>query len=212
MDNSRQITGSNNRGCAAPATTPIAVWCLQGITLVWMLVETVVSLYSAHQARSVALLAFGSDSVVELLSASVALLSFIPTVSLGKERAERWAGILLFALAGVVTLTAVASLFFRVQPEISYLGIGIAVAALFIMPLLAWGKRKVAKATNSRVLAADAVQSATCAYLAALTIAGLAINALFHIHWVDSMAALAAVPILIIEGRRAMRGEGCGCG
>jgi divalent metal cation (Fe/Co/Zn/Cd) transporter len=81
-----------------------------------------------------------------------------------------------------------------------------------VMPLLAWGKRKVAKDINSRVLAADAVQSATCAYLAALTIAGLAINALFHIHWVDSVAALAAMPILILEGRRAMRGEGCGCG
>ncbi|WP_051979159.1 hypothetical protein [Edaphobacter aggregans] len=70
----------------------------------------------------------------------------------------------------------------------------------------------MAKDTNSPVLSADAVQSATRAYLAALTIAGLAINALFHIHWVDSVAALAAVPILIIEGRRAMRGEGCGCG
>ena len=212
MDNSQQFAGSNNRDCTTPTTTPAAVWWLQGITLVWMLIETVVSLYSAQQARSVALLAFGSDSVVELLSASVALLSFIPTVSLAKERAERWAGILLFALAGVVTLTAVASLFFRVRPEASYLGIGIAVAALFVMPLLAWGKHRVAKATNSRVLAADAVQSATCAYLAALTVAGLAINALFHIHWVDSMAALAAVPILIIEGRRAVRGEGCACG
>ena len=212
MDDSQPITETHNRGCTTPATVPTAVLWLQGITLVWMLVETAVSLYSAQQARSVALLAFGSDSVVELLSASVALLSFIPAVSLSKERAERWAGILLFALAGVVTLTAVASLFFRVPPEVSYLGIGIAVAALFVMPLLAWGKRKVAKATNSRVLAADAVQSATCAYLAALTIAGLAINALFHIHWIDSLAALAAVPILIIEGRRAMRGEGCGCG
>lgn len=210
MDDSQPTTETHNRGCTTPATMPTAVWWLQGITLAWMLIETVVSLYSAQQARSVALLAFGSDSVVELLSASVALLSFIPTVSLDKERAERWAGILLFALAGVVTLTALGSLFFRVRPETSYLGIGIAVAALFVMPLLAWGKRKVAKATNSRVLAADAVQSATCAYLAALTIAGLAINALFHIHWVDSMAAFAAVPILIIEGRRAMRGEGCG--
>jgi divalent metal cation (Fe/Co/Zn/Cd) transporter len=111
----------------------------------------------------------------------------------------------------LVTLTAAASLLLRVRPEASCLGIGITVAALFVMPLLVWGKRRVAKATNNRALAADAVQSATCAYLAALTIAGLALNALFHIHWVDSVAALAAIPILVIEGRRAMRGEGCGC-
>ncbi len=105
MDDSQPTTETHNRGCTTPATMPTAVWWLQGITLAWMLIETVVSLYSAQQARSVALLAFGSDSVVELLSASVALLSFIPTVSLDKERAERWAGILLFALAGVVVLS-----------------------------------------------------------------------------------------------------------
>jgi divalent metal cation (Fe/Co/Zn/Cd) transporter len=211
MDNSQRIAGSNDYGCAPLASMPRAVLWLQGITLAWMLVETAVSLYSAQKARSVALLAFGSDSLVELLSASVVLLSFIPAVSFGKERAARWAGILLFVLAGVVTLAATASLFFRVQPEASCLGIGITVAALFVMPLLAWGKRKVAKTTNSRALAADAVQSATCAYLAAITLVGLAINALWHIHWVDSMAALLALPILIVEGRRALRGESCGC-
>ncbi|MCU1247133.1 MAG: putative rane protein [Edaphobacter sp.] len=210
MDNSQQIAGSKDFTCAPPARMPTAVAWLQGITLVWMLVETAVSLYSAQKARSVALLAFGSDSLVELLSASVVLLSFIPAVSLSKERAERWTGLLLFVLSGAVTLIAVASLLFHNQAEASYLGLGVTVAALFVMPLLAWGKRKVAKASNNRALAADAVQSATCAYLAGLTIAGLGINAFFRIHWVDSVAALAAIPILVIEGRRATRGEACG--
>lgn len=198
--------------CAPPTRVPAAVLWLQSITLLWMLAETAVSLYSAQKARSVAILAFGSDSLVELLSASVTLLSFLPAASFSKERAERWAGLLLFVLAGVVTLTAAAAILFRVQPEASCLGISITLAALFVMPLLAWGKRKMAKTTNNRALAADAVQSATCAYLALLTIAALGISALFHIHWVDSVAALAAVPILVVEGRRAMRGEGCGCG
>jgi len=79
------------------------------------------------------------------------------------------------------------------------------------MPFLARAKRRTARRTNNQALAADAIQSATCAYLAAISLAGLAINALWHIHWVDSAAALAAVPILIIEGRRAIHGEGCGC-
>jgi divalent metal cation (Fe/Co/Zn/Cd) transporter len=79
------------------------------------------------------------------------------------------------------------------------------------MPMLAWAKRKAAQRTNNRALAADAVQSATCAYLAAITLIGLAINAIWHIHWVDSAAALLALPILIVEGRRALRGESCGC-
>lgn len=78
------------------------------------------------------------------------------------------------------------------------------------MPILTWVKRRTARLTNNRALAADAVQSATCAYLAAITLAGLFINTEWHIHWVDSAAALLALPILIIEGRRALRGESCG--
>jgi divalent metal cation (Fe/Co/Zn/Cd) transporter len=196
---------------AGPAATSGTVRWLQGVTIAWMLIESAVSLYSAQQARSTALLAFGSDSLVELLSGTVVLLSFFPRFSLSKERAEQWAGFLLFVLAGVVALAATASLVYRIHPETSCLGLGITMAALIIMPLLAWGKRRTAYATSSRALAADAVQSATCAYLAALTLAGLAINAAFHIHWVDSVAALTALPILFVEGRRAMRGESCGC-
>ena len=79
------------------------------------------------------------------------------------------------------------------------------------MPVLAWLKRKTARTTNNRALAADAVQSATCAYLAGITLVGLSLNAAFRIHWVDWGAALAATPILIIEGRKAMRGESCAC-
>lgn len=97
------------------------------------------------------------------------------------------------------------------RPDPSWIGVGITVAALAIMPGLAWFKRKVARTTDNRALAADAVQSATCAYLAAVTLTGLGINTVFHIRWIDSAAALAAVPILLIEGRRAMRGESCGC-
>lgn len=188
---------------------PEAVVWLQGITIAWMLIETAVSLYSAQQAHSTALLAFGSDSLVELISATVVLLSFMPTFSFSKKRAERWSGILLFVLAAIVGFTAVASLIGRIHAETSCLGIGITIAALIVMPMLAWGKRKVSHITDSRALAADAIQSATCAYLAALTLAGLAINAVFHIHWIDSMAALGALPILFVEGSRAMRGESC---
>jgi divalent metal cation (Fe/Co/Zn/Cd) transporter len=80
------------------------------------------------------------------------------------------------------------------------------------MPVLARLKRRQADALDNRALAADATQSATCAYLAAVTLAGLAINAVWHVAWIDTVAALVAVPILIVEGRRTWRGEGCGCG
>jgi divalent metal cation (Fe/Co/Zn/Cd) transporter len=197
--------------CPPPSQgTRTVVW-LQSITLIWMLIECAVSLYGAVSAHSPALLAFGADSFVELLSATVVLLAIVPSFPLTKGRAARLAGILLFVLAGVVALVTLLSFLYRVKPETSCSGIGITLAALVVMPILAWAKRKTARLTNNRALAADAVQSATCAYLAAVTLAGLAINAIWHLHWVDSAAALLALPILVIEGRRAFRGESCGC-
>jgi divalent metal cation (Fe/Co/Zn/Cd) transporter len=173
---------------------------LQGITLAWMLIECGVSFYGAISANSPALLAFGADSLVELLSATVVLLAIVPSFPLAKDRAARLAGILLFVLAGVVALVALLAFVSGVTPEMSCSGIVITLAALVVMPLLAWAKRRTALLTKNRALAADAVQSATCAYLAALTLVGLAINAIWHIHWVDSAAALLALPILVIEG------------
>jgi divalent metal cation (Fe/Co/Zn/Cd) transporter len=214
-------SSSTSMGCSSTANTTPAnatsantthqVLWIQGITLVWMLAECGVSIFGAISAHSPALLAFGADSFVELLSAAVVLLAIIPSFPLTKDRAARMAGILLFALAGMVVLVTLLSLLYRVKPEASYSGIAITLAALIVMPILAWAKRRVARRTNNRALAADAVQSATCAYLAAVTLAGLAINAIWHIHWVDSAAALLALPILLIEGRRALRGESCGC-
>ena len=193
------------------AGVPKAVLWLQGITLAWMVVECGVALYAANAAHSVALLAFGADSFVELLSASVALLSFVPSFPLTKDRAARMAGILLYVLAVVVACIAVISLVRGSQPETSCSGIAITIAALVAMPILAWFKRRIGRSTGNRALVADAVQSATCAYLAAITLVSLATNAIFHMHWIDLVAALAVLPVLVVEGRNAMRGDGCGC-
>jgi hypothetical protein len=176
-----------------------------------MLVECGLSLYAAAAARSPAMLAFGSDSFVELLSAGVVLLQFLPQVSISQRNAARAAGVLLFALALTVCVMAIGSLVLRLRPETSRLGIGITVAALIVMPILARLKRLEARRSNNAALAADAVQSAACAYLAVIALAGVAINALFHIAWFDSLAALAAIPLLLKEGRAAWNGRACGC-
>jgi divalent metal cation (Fe/Co/Zn/Cd) transporter len=188
---------------------PRQVAWLQWITLAWMAVECGASLWAAAQSHSVALLAFGSDSLVEMLSATVVVLQFLPRFPLKKRYADRAAAVLLFALAAVVVCIAWLG---RGRPmETSCVGIGVTAMALVVMPVLAWMKRRQARRINNRALAADAAQSATCAYLAGVTLAGLAVYALWQIRWVDTVAALMAVPILIVEGRRAWRGEGCGC-
>lgn len=184
---------------------------LQGITLAWMLVEFGVSAYAAVTAHSPVMLAFGSDSLVELMSAAVVLLQWIPGISISERRATQTAAVLLFVLAFVVTGTALVSLFLRLRPETSLAGISITLAALLAMPVLAWLKRREARRCGNAALAADAAQSATCAYLALIALIGLAVNALFHIAWFDSAAALVAIPILIKEGKSAWKGQGCGC-
>jgi divalent metal cation (Fe/Co/Zn/Cd) transporter len=174
-----------------------------------MTVECGASLWAARQAHSVALLAFGADSFVELLSAVVVLLQFLPRFPMTKTFANRAAGVFLFVLAGVVL--AIAWLARTREMETSRLGIAIAVLALIAMPVLASSKRREARRMNNRALAADATQSATCAYLAGTTLTGLVLFAVWHVRWIDTVAALAAIPILFIEGARTWRGEGCGC-
>ena len=197
--------------CAPKAQPRTRVFWLQSVTLAWMLVEFCVSAYAAITAHSPVMLAFGSDSLVELLSATVVLLQWVPGVSISERKATRAASLLLFVLAFVVAGTALASLALRMQPETSRAGIGITVAALFAMPVLAWLKRREALRSGNTALAADAAQSATCAYLALIALVGLAVNAFFHIAWFDAVAALVAIPILIQEGRSAWQGQTCGC-
>jgi divalent metal cation (Fe/Co/Zn/Cd) transporter len=148
---------------------------------------------------------------VELLSAGTVLLQFLPRISISERSAGRAAGVLLFALALIVCLAAIVSLVLGLRPEASYLGIGITLAALIVMPALAKLKRREARRSGNVALAADAVQSAMCAYLALIALVGLAMNALLRITWFDPLAALVAVPLLLKEGRDAFQGRSCGC-
>jgi divalent metal cation (Fe/Co/Zn/Cd) transporter len=196
---------------AQPSKPSTTVLWLQIVTLAWMLVELGVSVFASVTARSPAMMAFGSDSLVELLSAVVVLLQWNPKIPISERKAHRASAVLLFVLAFVVGLIALGSLVLRLQPETSQSGIGITIAALIAMPILATLKRREARLSKNAALAADAVQSATCAYIALITLAGLAVNAAFHIPWFDSVAALVAIPILIKEGRFTWQGRGCGC-
>lgn len=186
---------------------------VQTVTIAWMSVEAVVSLFAAWRARSPALLAFGGDSAIELLSAVVVLWRFRARSAHedAERRAARVAGIFLFALAAYVAITSVASLMGYSDPKPTFLGIAILVAAAAVMPWLAKEKGRLSGATGSSALRADAAQSALCAYLSLIALAGLAINAIWRVKWADPIAALAIVPLVLWEGREALRGRTCGC-
>jgi divalent metal cation (Fe/Co/Zn/Cd) transporter len=182
---------------------------LQVLTIVWMAVEAVVSLGTAWSSHSPALFAFGGDSLIELLSAAVVFWRF--RFQLNEARAARIAGVLLFTLAGLVVLTAVMNFLGYREAQRSLVGIGILLAAAVAMPWLASRKRQLVAITSSAALKADAAQSALCAYMAWIALAGLLVNATWRISWADPFAALALTPLILREGWTAVHSSKLGC-
>jgi divalent metal cation (Fe/Co/Zn/Cd) transporter len=182
---------------------------LQVLTIVWMIVEAVVSLGTALSSHSPALLAFGGDSLIELLSAAVLFWRF--HFNLNESRAARIAGGLLFALAGLVTLVSVLNFLGYREAQRSLLGIGILLVAAVVMPWLAKQKRQLAAVTSSAALKADAAQSGLCGYMAWIALAGLVVNAIWGKSWADPLAALALTPLMLREGWMAFRSSKLCC-
>jgi divalent metal cation (Fe/Co/Zn/Cd) transporter len=185
---------------------------IQTVTIVWMTVEAAVSLSAAWKARSPALLAFGGDSAIELLSALAVLWRFRAYAREGSEKqVARIASALLFMLAAYVAVVSALTLLGHHEAKTTYWGIAILVGAAAIMPWLTKEKRRLSAITGSAALRADAAQSGLCAYLSVIALVGLGINAIWHIRWADPIAALVIVPLILWEGREAMRGKACGC-
>jgi divalent metal cation (Fe/Co/Zn/Cd) transporter len=189
----------------------IAIRRLQRLTVIWMSVEVVVSAVAAARAHSIAVLAFGGDSAIELLSALIVLTRF-SGVRLSENRAARLTAVLLFCLALFIVGASVSSLLrLWSAPKPTYLGMALLVAAAVIMPWLARRKRRLSTQTGSSALAADAAQSSICAWLAWIALAGLGVNASLGIHWADPLAALAITPLVLKEGRDAWNQKACQC-
>lgn len=201
----------------------LGVWIELG-TIVWMVIEAGVALSVGFATRSVSLQGFGLDSIVELIAGGILLWRLLVEQRGGSleriETAERRASwvtaISLFALAVYIVGDSAFALVTRTQPEASWWGVGLAIAAAIIMPLLWQGKLRVAKRIGSAALKADAACSVTCAYMSLTLLAGLLLNRLFGWWWADPLAALALVYFLVQEGREALHeartGETCSCG
>ena len=189
-------------GALPDADVPRRILRLQILTVAWMSIEAIVALAAAWSAKSSALLGFGGDSAVELLSAIVVLWRF-RTTSHSAEKSERLAarvaGALLFAVAGFVLLSSGLALFGYREAKPTFAGITLLIVAAIGMPWLAGQKRKLAAQVASASLRADATESALCGYLSLIALAGLLTNAIFHAHWADPIAALALVPLIVRE-------------
>lgn len=191
---------------------------LEYVTVGWNSLEALVSIVAGLFAGSIALVGFGLDSVIETSSGAAMLWRLHHRQernAVSRERAERIAlkiiGVSFLALAVYVAVDAAHSLWTREAPSESIPGIVIAALSLIVMPVLARAKRGVAKTLNSNALHADSRQTDLCAYLSAILLGGLVLNAWQGWWWADPVAGLIMVPIISREGVQALRGEACGC-
>jgi divalent metal cation (Fe/Co/Zn/Cd) transporter len=191
------------------------VW-LNVATIVYNSLEAIVALVAGLLAGSVALVAFGADSVIEVTASGAAhwrlRADWDPH---RRERVERVTlrviGVTFLALSIYVAYENTNALVRRERPDESFVGIAIAALSLVVMPLLARAKRRVALAMRSGALAAEAQQTSLCAYLSAILLAGLVLNATLGWWWADPVAGLAMVPIIAKEGLDGLRGEAACC-
>jgi divalent metal cation (Fe/Co/Zn/Cd) transporter len=187
---------------------------LEYATIGYNSLEGIIAIAAGLLAGSVALVGFGFDSVIEVISGATLLWRLYADVDetrreLVEQRALRIVGWSFLLLAAYVTFDAGKAIIRREPPDGSLVGIVLAAVSLVVMPLLVRAKRRVAKAIGSKALDADATQTALCTYLSAILLGGLLLNALVGWWWADPVAALVMVPIIVKEGLEGIRGERC---
>lgn len=179
-------------------------------TITYNFVEAMIALVAGSVASSAALIAFGLDSVVEVLSALAVAWQFSGDDPERRERtALRVIAVSFFALAAYVSIDVALSLLGFREAEPSPVGIALAAVSLAVMPGLSWFERRTGRELGSASAVADSKQTLICSYLSAALLVGLVANSVLGWTWADSLAALVIAVFAVREGREAWRGELC---
>ncbi len=184
-------------------------WIVAG-TIAYNVVEAIVAITAGSIASSVALISFGLDSVVEVLSAAAVAWQFT------RRDPERWErptlrviAIAFFALAAYVSASAVLALLGRDDAGHSTVGIVLAAVSVVVMPVLSYAERRAGRELGSATAVADSKQTLICTYLSAAVLLGLVLNSAFGWWWADPIAALVIAGFAVREGIEAWKGDTC---
>jgi divalent metal cation (Fe/Co/Zn/Cd) transporter len=180
---------------------------LEYATIGWNLLEAIVAVWAGIAARSIALIGFGLDSLIEVFAASVVVWELRGENEDRQAKALRLIAISFFVLAVYVSIEAVRDLFIQSEAAQSTVGIILAAVSLLVMPLLAIAKRQTGRQLDSPTLLADAMETLLCSYLSAILLVGLLLNATIGWWWADPLAALGIAYLAVREGREAWRGD-----
>jgi hypothetical protein len=185
---------------------------LSWLSLAWMTVEGVVAISAGVVASSIALVGFGLDSVIEGLASVVIIWRFTGSRVFSERaelRAQKLVAVQFFLLAPYVGFESIKSLAAGDRPDISWVGIGLAVASVFLMPLLGLAKERLADQMGSAATKGEGRQNLLCAYLAGALLVGLLGNAVAGAWWLDPAVGLLIAAVAVREGVEAWRGDGC---
>ena len=211
---------------SAPARPPVAgserkrerliggAKALSWLSLAWMTIEGAVGISAALLTGSVALLGFGLDSVIEGLASVIVIWRFTGSRRMSDQaerRAQQLVAVSFFVLAPYIGQDAIRTLAASHRPSTSWVGIGLSVSSIVVMPLLGRAKQQIGRQLGSAATAGEGAQNLLCAYMAAGVLTGLGANALLSWWWVDPVIALAIAVFAVREGREAWEGEGCAC-
>ncbi|MCI9857618.1 cation diffusion facilitator family transporter [Microbacterium proteolyticum] len=179
-------------------------------TIAYNLIEAIVAITAGTVASSAALVGFGLDSTIEVLSAAAVAWQFT------RRDPERWEkgtlrviAVAFFALAAYVTATSVLALVGRIDVQHSTIGIVLTALSVIIMPFLSLAERRAGRELGSATAVADSRQTLLCTYLSAAVLIGLVLNSLLGWWWADAVAGLVIAAFAIREGIEAWRGDAC---
>jgi divalent metal cation (Fe/Co/Zn/Cd) transporter len=212
----------SGRGAAAAVVTRDASWrhaarqarLLSWLSLAYMAAEGAIAVIAAVLAGSVALLGFGLDSAIEGLASVIIVWRFTGTRTLSETaeaRAQKAVAVTFFLLAPYIAYDAAAALIARDRAETSWLGVGLSITSLIVMPALGAAKRRLGARLGSSATAGEGTQNLLCACLAAAVLAGLLANIVLGWWWLDPVVALGIAALAVREGIEAWHGEECAC-
>lgn len=198
------------RDAARTATLQRRIRWIVGIAIGYNLIEAIVAIAAGSAASSAALIGFGLDSTIEVLSAGAVAWQFT------RRDPERWEkgtlriiAVAFFALAAYVTVTSVLALALGIEAEHSPVGIVLTALSVIIMPFLSLAERRAGRELGSATAVADSKQTLICTYLSAAVLVGLLFNSVFGWWWVDSIAGLVIAIFAVREGVEAWKGDAC---
>ena len=185
---------------------------LSWLSLAWMTVEGVVAIAPGIVASSIALIAFGLDSAIEGLASVIIIWRFTGSRAFShaaEQRAQKLVAAQFFLLAPYVAFESIRALVGGDRPDVSWVGIGLAIGSVIFMPMLGIAKQRLADQLGSVATRGEGRQNMLCAYLAGALLVGLLGNAFLGAWWLDPVVGLLIAAVAVREGINSWRGEGC---